>query len=581
MPAHRRFAVFIDYDNIAIGVKTSQNRNFRYEHVLSWVRSRGEVLTQVAYGNWSSHVDARQIQSKLAAHGVRMEHLETTPSGGKNGADIALALEALELVFTQEHIDAFCIVSGDSDFLPLVHKLKRYNKRVYICAAQDTISANLRRNCNEFISYEDLLLAAAGRESQSVRPGPSASRKPSQDPLEEALPYVTEAIRDMHHHGAMPFMNELSDHIAYREPGLDPRSFNCETFKELIYRMLEAGYLWRQPVGSHIFCVAVSEGRHGAPSRRFERSPRHARAREPQDRPGSEAPRGLELSGQSAVPPRASEARGRRAEPERPTEPEPPAPEVALPQGSALEAVVSVLEEAIQRIKNDDRAADLGLVYETALRVDPKFRSHVSRRTAFRPLLEGLARKGLFTLSEADGLMVVNPVGSDKAALMVAGLPADADAQAARAAKPAEAENASAQSAVARAKKSAQPPRVEALGRARAATSEAADPAPAPGRSVDLEFNVSGPVADALALIVPVLRANKDLAGPGLSRAELKNAVLEVQPDFKCTRYGVRTYRDLFSRARNEGLLETRDEDGQGTRYFGTERLSKVPLPDL
>ena len=57
-----------------------------------------------------------------------------------------------------------------------------------------------------------------------------------------------------------------------------------------------------------------------------------------------------------------------------------------------------------------------------------------------------------------------------------------------------------------------------------------------------MEFNVSGPVADALALIVPVLRANKDLAGPGLSRAELKNAVLEVQPDFKCTRYGVRTY---------------------------------------
>jgi len=581
LSARRSFAVFIDYDNIAIGIKTSQNRNFRYEHVLSWVRSRGEVLTQVAYGNWSSHVDARQIQSKLAAHGVRMEHLETTPSGGKNGADIALALEALELVFTQEHIDAFCIVSGDSDFLPLVHKLKRYNKRVYICAAQDTISANLRRNCNEFISYEDLLGAAAGRESQAGRPGPAARRTPRQDPLEEALPYVREAIRDMHHHGATPFMNELSDHIAYREPGLDPRSFGCETFKELIYRMLEAGYLWRQQVAAHMFCVALSEGRHGAPSRRSERSPRHDRPREPQPRPGSEAPRGVELSSRSAVPPRASEARGRWAEPERPTEPDPPAPEVALPQGSALEAVVSVLEKAIQRIKQDDRAADLGLVYEAALRVDPKFRSHVSRRTAFRPLLEGLARKGLFTLSEADGLVLVDSVGPDKATLKEAGPPADPDAQAEQTAKPAARENASAQSSAAGAKKRAQPQGVEALRKARAATSEAADPAPAPGRSVDLEFNVSGRVADALALIVPVLRANKDLAGPGLSRAELKDAVLAVHPNFKCTQYGVRTYRDLFSRARNEGLLEARDKDGQGTRYFGTERLSEVPLSDL
>ena len=287
MPAHRRFAVFIDYDNIAIGVKTSQNRNFRYEHVLSWVRSRGEVLTQVAYGNWSSHVDARQIQSKLAAHGVRMEHLETTPSGGKNGADIALALEALELVFTQEHIDAFCIVSGDSDFLPLVHKLKRYNKRVYICAAQDTISANLRRNCNEFISYEDLLLAAAGRESQSVRPGPSASRKPSQDPLEEALPYVTEAIRDMHHHGAMPFMNELSDHIAYREPGLDPAQLQLRDLQGADLPHAR-GRLSLEAAGRFAHFLRRSLGRASwsavAPLR--ERSPRHARAREPQDRPG-------------------------------------------------------------------------------------------------------------------------------------------------------------------------------------------------------------------------------------------------------------------------------------------------------
>ena len=234
--------------------------------------------------------------------------------------------------------------------------------------------------------------------------------------------------------------------------------------------------------------------------------------------------------------------------PERSSEPAAPVPEVALPQGSALEGIVSVLEDAIQRIKSDGQRADLGLLYDTALRVDPNFRSHVSRRTAILPLLEALARKGLFMLSEADGLLVIDSVGPDNAALNLEGLPADPGTRAVQAAKP--------------------------------AASEAVGPAPAPGRSVDLEFNVSGPVADALSLIVPVLRANKDLAGPGLSRAELKNAVLEAQPDFKCTQYGVSTYRDLFSRARNEGLLEIRDEDGQGARYFGTERLSEVPLSE-
>ena len=582
MPEHRKFAVFIDYDNISIGIKTSQNRTFRYEHVLSWIRSRGEVLTQVAYGSWSRHADARQVQSKLAAHGVRMEHLETTPSGGKNGADIALALEALELVFTQEHIDAFCIVSGDSDFLPLVHKLKRHDKQVYICAAQDTISTNLRRNCSQFISYEDLLRASAGREPGASRPERSARRKPRYQPLERALPYVREAIRDMLHHGETPLMNELSDHIAYREPGLDPRSFSCETFKELIYRMLEAGYLWKQPIGSQMFCVAVSDGYDDPPPGRFERSHRSDRPREPQPQSKLEAPWGVELSGQPAGPPRASEPRGRRAEPERQGQPEPPAPEVALPRGSALEAVVSALEGAIQRIKKDDRVAELGLVYEAALRIDPKFRSHCSRRKAFQPLLEGLVRKGLFTLSEQDGLLVVDSLGPVKGTPLAEGLPARPDANAVSRAKPeAAAQRAAAQSPAAGPRKRAQPLRVEAVRKARAATSEAAGPAPAPRRGVDLEFNVSGPVADALALIVPVLRANKDLVGPGLSRAELKDAVLAVQPDFKCTQYGVRTYRDLFSRARNEGLLETRDEDGQGTRYFGTERLSEVPLPKV
>ena len=544
MPERRRFAVFIDYDNIAIGIKASRNRSFQYELVLDWIRSCGEVLTQVAYGSWSRHTGARQIQSRLAAQGVRMEHLETGPGGGKNGADIALALEALELVFTQEHIDSFCIVSGDSDFLPLIHKLKRYNKRVYICACQDTISANLRRNCNEFVSYEDLLLAPEGSKRDGARPRQAARRKRRYDSLEEALPYVKDAIRDMDRRGETPFMNELSEHIAYREPDLDPRGFGCESFKHLIYQMLEAGHLWRKQIDPHMFCVAISD-RHDTPRPR-----RYDRPRETPAQREVEAPREFGRSGALAGRSGASATRGRPAESGRPGRPDPAEAVVGQPRGEALEAVASVLEDAIERIGDDGNAADIGLLYETAQQIDPKFRSYGVRRMAFQPLLERLARDGWFTLSEVDGRIVVATSRRDEAVPASAGLPAQPDTAG------------------------------EALEEAKAARSKAAAPARAPVPSVDLEFKVGGPVADALALIVPVLRAIKDLAGPGLSRDELKDALLEAQPGFKCANYGLKTYRDLFARARNEGLLETRDEEGRGTRYFGTTRLARVPLAE-
>lgn len=544
MPERRRFAVFIDYDNIAIGIKASRNRSFQYELVLNWIRSRGEVLTQVAYGSWSSHAGARQIQSRLAAQGVRMEHLETVPSGGKNGADIALALEALELVFTQEHIDSFCIVSGDSDFLPLIHKLKRYNKRVYICACQDTISANLRRNCNEFISYEELLRAPEGHMLDGSRSKPPARRKRRYDPLEEALPYVKDAIRDMDRRGETPFMNELADHVAYREPDLDPRRFGCDSFKDLVYQMLESGHLWRKQIAPHMFCVAISD-RRDAPWPRRQGRPREIPAQQE-----LEAPRESSRSGGSGGRSGASAPRGRPGESGHPNRPGAAENAARQPRGDALEAVVSVLEVALERIEGDGQVADVGLLYETALEIDPKFRSYGVRRMAFQPLLEQMARDGLFTLSEVDGRIVVATSREDGAAPAAASSPAQPEAAA------------------------------TALTEAKAATQIADAPAPAPGPSVDLEFQVGGPVADALALIVPVLRANKELVGPGLSRDELKDAVLEVQPGFKCANYGLKTYRDLFARARNEGLLEARDEGGRGMRYFGTARLARVPLAE-
>ena len=154
MEEQQKIAVFIDYDNIEIGVKTTLHREFSVRIVLDGLKERGEVVSKTAYGDWSRHGNSARAFSE---QGVQMVQRDTTPMGDKNGGDINLALDALEMAFTREHINAFAIISGDSDFMPLVNKLKQSNKRVYIVGGKAFTSTILQRNCHEFVSYESLL----------------------------------------------------------------------------------------------------------------------------------------------------------------------------------------------------------------------------------------------------------------------------------------------------------------------------------------------------------------------------------------------------------------------------------------
>ena len=120
-----KIAVFIDFDNIAIGVKQSLNRNFDVGTVLEAIKEKGQVVTKIAYGDWKRNED---FSRAMTQHAVQMVQRNLTPGGDKNGADIALALDALEMAFTRDHINAFVIVGGDSDFIALVEKLKQYDK---------------------------------------------------------------------------------------------------------------------------------------------------------------------------------------------------------------------------------------------------------------------------------------------------------------------------------------------------------------------------------------------------------------------------------------------------------------------
>src|SRR6202050_2716702 len=171
-----KLAVFIDFDNIEIGVKSTLHREFDVAAVLDALKERGEIVTCVAYANWGRQESATRA---LTEHAVQMAQRDPSPRGDKNGADINLALDALEMAFTHDHITAFAIVSGDSDFIALLNKLKQYDKRVFVLGGKAFTSTILQKNCHEFISYESLL----DEPKQVQPPQPRAAQPPqSQSP---------------------------------------------------------------------------------------------------------------------------------------------------------------------------------------------------------------------------------------------------------------------------------------------------------------------------------------------------------------------------------------------------------------
>ena len=147
-------AVFVDYDNIEIGVKSTLQREFEFPSALDALKERGDIVAKFAYANWARQEGATR---QMAENAVQMVQRIPSPRGDKNGADINLALDALEMAFTHTHVNAFAIVSGDSDFIPLVNKLKEFGKTVFVLGGKAFTSTILQQNCHEFISYESLL----------------------------------------------------------------------------------------------------------------------------------------------------------------------------------------------------------------------------------------------------------------------------------------------------------------------------------------------------------------------------------------------------------------------------------------
>lgn len=236
-----KLAVFIDFDNIQIGVKDTLGKDFDVSVVLEALKERGEVITKVAYSDWSRASDHSR---QMTQHAVQMVQRNVTPRGDKNGADINLALDALEMAFTRHHINAFAIVGGDSDFIALVEKLKQYDKRVIVVGGRGFTSNILQRNCTEFIAYENLLRAGGDGARPRPRRGESARTVPEVRPLSDALPNVQRALKVLAEREVSPQLGLLKSTLLQLDSTFSERDYGAGSFLEFMQKMEQAGLIY-------------------------------------------------------------------------------------------------------------------------------------------------------------------------------------------------------------------------------------------------------------------------------------------------------------------------------------------------
>src|SRR5215813_12083706 len=231
-----KIAVFIDFDNIEIGVKSTLNRHFDVGTVLEAIKERGEVVTKVAYGDWKRAGDHSR---SMTQHAIQMVQRNLTPGGDKNGADINLALDALEMAFTRNHINAFVIVGGDSDFIALVEKLKQYDKKVLVVGGRNFTSAILQKNCHEFIAYENLISTPSGQR----RPTEKARTAVADPNLAKAFPLVRRALKVLADREVSPQLGLLKSTLLQLDSTFTERDYGASTFRDFIEKMAAAGYV--------------------------------------------------------------------------------------------------------------------------------------------------------------------------------------------------------------------------------------------------------------------------------------------------------------------------------------------------
>jgi len=164
MLEERNIALFCDFENIAIGVRDAKFDPFDIQLILGRILDKGKIVVKKAYADWERYKAHKRAMHEAAFELIEIPHVSYS---GKNSADIRLVVDALDLCYTKSHVDTFVILSGDSDFSPLVSKLRENNKQVIGLGVKNSTSDLLIDNCDEFIYYDDLVRKKAGSKRKS------------------------------------------------------------------------------------------------------------------------------------------------------------------------------------------------------------------------------------------------------------------------------------------------------------------------------------------------------------------------------------------------------------------------------
>jgi uncharacterized LabA/DUF88 family protein len=247
-----KIAVFIDFDNIEIGVKSTLGVQFDVGVVLEALKERGDVVSKIAYGDWTR---AGDYSRSLTQHATKLVQRNLTPGGDKNGADINLALDALEMAFTHGHINAYVIVGGDSDFITLVEKLKQYDKQIFVVGGRAFTSLVMQRNCHEFIAYENLVSSRRSQD-RGRQAGPVAATQAS---LEQAMPLVRRALKVLTDREVSPQLGLLKSTLLQLDSTFSERTYGAGSFRDFAQKLASAGHVTLKESGRNVL-VELAEG---------------------------------------------------------------------------------------------------------------------------------------------------------------------------------------------------------------------------------------------------------------------------------------------------------------------------------
>jgi len=224
----QRIALFIDFDNLALGMKQSPNEKFDISLVLDRVLEKGKILVKKAYADWSRY---RDYKARLHEAAIELIELPKKRITGKNSGDIRMVVDALDIAFSKEHIDTFVLVSGDSDFSPLVSKLRENDKTVIGIGIKAASAQLLIENCDEFIYYEDLVRQTERARKETSQAKISGKKK-------EAYDLVRGAIRALFRDGKeLVWASMVKQTIKRKKPSFDESYHDFNSFSDLLLQM--------------------------------------------------------------------------------------------------------------------------------------------------------------------------------------------------------------------------------------------------------------------------------------------------------------------------------------------------------